>query len=146
MPYRNVVSIKQRLNAQGLLESSLKISGWERFKQMAPNGKCMAGLGIGVFLVLLFSQLRQYFPKWPFHPIIFLVWSTMPNGIYADSFLIGWLMKTSVLKFGGFKIYEKLKPFAVGLIAGELLTVIITIIFGTIFYFITGHSPVPYRL
>lgn len=121
MPFNNVAFIKQRLKAQGTEIQAEKISGWGRFSKIMPNKACMISLGVGMFLVLLFVFMRIRFAKWPLHPILFLVWSTHPGQRFYFSFLLGWVIKSIIMKYGGIRLYRKLKPFVIGLIAGELL-------------------------
>ncbi len=47
------------------------------------------------------------------------------------------------MRFGGEKTYHKYKPFMIGLIAGEVCAVCVTIVIGTIYYFVTGDPPKP---
>ena len=75
---------------------------------------------IGMGLVLLCSSLRLHFPKWPFHPVMFIVWHTYPGKIFCASFVVGWLIKTLVTSYGGASIYGRLKPLMIGLVAGEI--------------------------
>jgi hypothetical protein len=146
MPYQNVVNIKQKLTAQGILEKSEQIKGWDRFMKMSPNGQCMAGFGAGLILVILFTIARLYFAKWPFHPVIFLVWSTHPSNMFFVSFLIGWLCKVVITKYGGIQTYHKMKPIFIGLIAGEVLAAILFMIIGFAYFSITGETPKSYMM
>ena len=139
--YSATVFAKQRLEAQGLLEESNKISGWKRFTKMVPNTSCIIALGAGLFLVFLFFVLRLRSPKWPFHPIMFLIWATYPAHLLFFSFLLGWLIKSFAMKYGGVKFYQKLKPLMVGLIAGELLGAFAPSIIAWIYFFITNELP-----
>jgi hypothetical protein len=64
----------------------------------------------------------------------------------ATSFLIGCLLKAAVTHYGGATIYQKLKPLALGLVAGEALAGIITVLIGAIYYWLTGDAPPTFRL
>jgi len=146
MAYNNVLQIKERLTAQGLLDQASHLSGWQRFRAVSPHASCVAGLCAGVFLVVLFSKLRLTFPKWPLHPVMFLVWDTYPMQFFLASFLTGWFVKIMIVRYGGSKVYHNLKPCMVGLIAGEFLAAILFVIIGTAYFFITGHSPKLFRI
>ena len=41
--------------------------------------------------------------------------------LLSGSFLIGWVIKLGVTRFGGARTYAKGKDFMIGIIAGELL-------------------------
>jgi len=57
------------------------------------------------------------------------------------SFLLGGLIKVGVTKIFGSRGYERAKPAMFGLVAGELLAGIVTMIVGALYYFRTGTSP-----
>jgi hypothetical protein len=40
--------------------------------------------------------------------------------IYWASFLVGWLIKTITLRYGGLQLYRKLIPLATGMIMGDM--------------------------
>jgi len=62
----------------------------------------------------------------------------------GGAFLIGWLIKTMVSKYGGGKLYQQLKPFMVGIIAGEIAARLVPMLIGAIVYAVSGHSPTAY--
>lgn len=139
--FKNAVRIKHRLVAQGDLHFSDSFSGWESFIHMSPNKPCMIAFAAGFILVILFSFSRIKLAWWPLHPVMFLVWSTYPGRRFAASFFIGWFIRFLVTKYGGVKIYNKLKPLMFGLIAGDMLGGIIPILIGIMYYYITGDIP-----
>jgi len=97
-------------------------------------GWYVKGVGAGIMGILMF--LRQRFLWWPFHPIGFAIgpiW--MMDQMWFTVFL-AWLIKLSILKYGGVKLYRSLLPLFLGLIMGQFVCN------GTwlIIDFITGHS------
>ncbi|MCH8294527.1 hypothetical protein IH992_25875 [Candidatus Poribacteria bacterium] len=84
--------------------------------------------GAGFTSVLLF--LRHRFIWWPLHPIGYLLGATSPPFHLWSSVFIGWLIKYSVLKFGGASGVRTLRPIALGLIFGEFLMVGLWMILG----------------
>jgi uncharacterized membrane protein YGL010W len=73
--------------------------------------------------------------------VLFLVWGTYPaNGCWS-SFLLGWAIKGAVVRFGGGKVYQKLKPVFIGMIAGELLAAGFSMFFEIIYSWTTGKLP-----
>ncbi len=75
--------------------------------------------GIGGFFeaVLLWGHHRFYW--WPLHPLGFIVsvgW--LANQVWF-SVLIAWALKLGIVKWGGMPLYERAKPFFLGLILGE---------------------------
>ena len=76
-------------------------------------------VGAGITLLLGLGRLR--FNWWPLHPIGFLVCSSYPGARIWFSVFLGWLAKVLVMRFGGTGMFNRLKPFAIGLIAGEVM-------------------------
>ena len=61
--------------------------------------------------------LQYRFVWWPFHPLGFpisCVFATMWFSVF-----VAWVIKGTVLKYGGLGVFERLKPFFLGLILGE---------------------------
>ncbi len=142
MPFKEAIKHKQVLSARGQLEESMDVSGFERFFKIQPaNGFFLLSLFVGCILVIGFSIGRLRFPNWPLHPVLFLIWAAYPAKQFAFSFLLGWLLKVLVTRFGGSRVYQKLKPMMFGLIAGELVGALIPIIFGFIYFLITKETP-----
>lgn len=146
MPFDNAVATKQKLESQGVLEEAEARSGWERFGAMRPVGICLWGFVAGLALVVLCSACRMRFPWWPIHPLIFVVWVKSHIGLFAFSFILGWLVKLGVMKYGGSRLYNRLKPLMLGLIAGEILGAMVPSLVGTVYYFVTGKQPISYIL
>ena len=146
-PFSQVVRVRQRLHAGGALEGAAEPSGLRRLGAISPDFRNLMWLGLGLGLVLLFTWGRLRFPKWPIHPVFFLIWCSPYAGkVFALSFLVGWLVKLGVTKYGGFKTYQRLKPLMFGLIAGDMLGGILPIIIGLAYYKFTGEMPVIFRI
>ena len=129
-----------RMYINGNLQDSADASFWGRISMYAPEGDIMVYFILGLVAVFVTSFLRTRFLWWPFHAVIFCIWNTEPaNAIWA-SFLLGWFLRTLVVKFGGEKNYIKLKPLFFGLIFGEIFTAGLILLYGVIYYFCTGIS------
>jgi len=136
--------IRQLLSAQGALEHSETVSGWRRFFSPTPEPRSTIAFAIGLLGVLIFAAGRLRFPKWPLHPVLFLVWGGWAGYMVAWPFLIGGFIKMAVVKYGGTKAYQRVKPLMFGLIAGDMLSGIAITFFGLAYYMITGRLPKPY--
>ena len=62
------------------------------------------------------------------------------------SFLVGWFVKRSIVKYGGMKPYERLKPLFIGLLAGEFIGALVPMVIGFLYYAFTGEMPRAYRV
>lgn len=140
------VKLRQTLQAQGVLEEVVGRTGLARFADMNPYVPGLVAFSITLGLVLLFSACRLRFARWPFHPLMFCVLGTWATRHLAGSFLIGWLIKSAVLKYGGGGLYQRLKPFMIGLIAGEALGAVVPLVVGGLYHLATGEPPVGYRV
>ena len=81
------------------------------------RGWLFTGLGGLVEAVLLWGHHRFYW--WPLHPLGFIVsvgW--LANQVWFSVFL-AWVLKLGIVKWGGMPLYERAKPFFLGLILGE---------------------------
>ncbi len=45
--------------------------------------------------------------------------------MYCMPFVVGWLAKTLVVRYGGLRLYRQTVPLAIGFIAGDLLNEIL---------------------
>ena len=139
--FMEAVGDVQRLSAQDRLDQTMSITGWQRLVLMSPSVPCLIGFAFGLTLVWLFTFLRLRCAWWPLHPVMFLVWKAYPARAMAFSFIIGWLIKVAVTRYGGPRLYQNLKPLMIGLIAGDMLGGLIPMIIGLIYYLFTGLPP-----
>ena len=143
-PFENVVEVKQTLSAQGLLEGARAVRGWRRFSRMRPAVPCVSAFGIATLIAVGLAIGRLRFAWWPLHPVIFVFLGGYQSMVMAGSFLLGWLFKTVVMKYGGARLYQRLKPLMLGLIAGDMLAGIIPMIIGAVYYLVTNEMPKSY--
>ncbi len=78
-------------------------------------------LGAGASFTIFLGLMRQRFWWWPFHPIGYLASNTWAAKWNWMPFLVGWLAKSVVIRYGGLRLYRKTVPMAIGLIGGDLL-------------------------
>ncbi|MBA3686749.1 MAG: hypothetical protein H0W72_16115, partial [Planctomycetes bacterium] len=88
--------------------------------------------GIGGALLALVGIGRLMFAWWPLHPLGLLVVPAYATWTIWASFLVGWLAKTMVMRYGGMMLYKRLKPFAAGLIAGEASMTVLFLFVGLV--------------
>ncbi len=132
------------LDSLGELTASNRVEGVERFAAANPNTDALLWMGVGAALVVLCAVARLRLSWWPLHPVVFLLWGNWASCQLAFSFLLAWLIKSAVMKYGGAKGYRAAMPFMVGLIGGELLAAIGWAIVGAIYYATTGVTPDQY--
>jgi len=91
----------------------------------------------GILLVMAISWMRGQFSWFSLHPIGFVVAqrSWVHTAVWLNAFL-AWAVKGALTRWGGYKVYRRLRPFFFGLIMGDCLAGAIWIIVG----FITGEG------
>ena len=90
------------------------VENWNFF---GPRGAFTA-LGAAVMLAL--TWLRHTFLWWPVHPIGFAVGGTYMAFFAWSSMCLGWLLKLLILRYGGARLYHKLRPLFLGMVLGEV--------------------------
>jgi hypothetical protein len=145
-PFDNGAQLQQRLESMGRLgEGAVETpTGFARFTHAIPHQAGMVAFFSSMALVLLFTFFRMRFTWFPFHPVLFLVLGSYQSRYLGFSFLVGWLIKRSVVKYGGAHLYAKLKPLMIGLIAGEMVAGAITMVIGAIYFYVQGEPPKPF--
>ena len=78
--------------------------------------------GVGLIFTSFLYFMRARFWWWPFHPLGYAAGTWWPLTIWWSVFLVGWLIKSRVIKYGGIKLFLLLRPFFLGLIFGEFFT------------------------
>lgn len=66
-------------------------------------------------------MLRLRFWWWPLHPVGYVAAMCWGLHLYYMPFMVGWLAKTLVIRYGGLRVYQTSVPFAIGLVVGDLL-------------------------
>ena len=88
-----------------------------------PEWAAMAWWGLGALTVVFIAAMRLRFLWWPFHPVGYILGLSVlaDEGRGQSPFLIAWLIKTLVLRYGGLRLYQQTLPIAIGLIMGDVL-------------------------
>jgi hypothetical protein len=134
------------LQAQGALGLAQSVRGPARLRHAAPRPSMALAFGITFALVLLFTFLRHRYARWPFHPLLFLVLGTYQCRLMAFSVMVGWAFKGLVLKFGGARAYQHLKPLMIGIVAGEVLAAMVPLLIGAAYSAVTGKPAPPFSI
>jgi len=82
----------------------------------APDPTEISAMFIGGGMMAFLLIMRRLFYWWPLHPLGYVAMSI--DGIWF-SFLLGWLAKRAVLKYGGGEALPRAKEFFLGLFAGQ---------------------------
>lgn len=101
----------------------------------------LAHFGGGALFTLLLAWLRPRYSWFGLHPIGFVLASGYPAGYLWFSLFLGWLVKSSVLRWGGYKTYQHLRPLFMGLVIGDCISAAVWNVVG----YLTGvgYSVIP---
>lgn len=84
-----------------------------------PDLSGILSAGIGGLVMAFLLVMRHQFLWWPLHPLGFALGVTWAPFHLWFSTMIGWALKLVMIRFGGLGLYQKGRPFFVGLILGE---------------------------
>jgi uncharacterized protein DUF6785/uncharacterized protein DUF6784 len=96
--------------AAGYLQTPLK-----------PDTPGSLAVAAGALITLLLSLGRMRLGWWPLHPVGYAMANTYTMSSTWVPFLIAWLCKLLVLRYGGMRLYRRSLPFFLGLILGDFL-------------------------
>lgn len=140
--YHAAGSVATELQRTGRLEEVLAYDSWDRVLNMRPSRLFVGAAGVGFLLLLLCSAMRMRFSRWPFHPVAALFALDGANhggmGRFAFSFLVGWAIKSCVMKYGGGALYNRVKPMMIGVVVGDLAGGFVFLVVSWIYYACTG--------
>lgn len=86
-----------------------------------PEWPGILAMGAGALIAVALSGLRTQFMWFPLHPIGFVAANSWGMQINWFSFLFGWLLKSLVMRWGGYATYTRLLPLFLGLIVGDMV-------------------------
>jgi len=97
-----------------------RLSGWITGPK-PPNAHVAWASVIGFLGALFLQTMRVRFAWWPFHPLAFAVSSAFEIELVWMPLFIAWVIKSSLLRYGGVKSYQAALPFFYGLMLGQFI-------------------------
>lgn len=79
----------------------------------------------GGLITLVLSFMTSRFTWWPLHPLGFYTGCSPWMSYFWSGFLIAWLIKSFVLRYGGYSAFKRLRPVFLAMIAGSAIMNII---------------------
>jgi hypothetical protein len=103
---------------------------------MKPERYALIGGGIVLFSVM--SVLRYRFTWWPLNPMGMIV--PVGHAMHSTmSIFLAWAAKTIILRVGGIQLYNRCRPFFVGMLAGYAMAVFLSFVVDFIWFPEDGH-------
>lgn len=87
-----------------------------------PNRTFITAAGVGALLVTVLAAVRLRLIWWPVHPVLLLIFGTWAASKYGFSFLVGWAVKTAVVKLGTPRTVQAARTLMLGMLTGQLLS------------------------
>jgi len=78
-------------------------------------------MGFGMLAVILLTVMRMRFLFWPFHPAGYALAASFAIDYFWFPFLLSWLLKFIILRYGQIKGYQRAIPFFLGLTLGDFV-------------------------
>jgi hypothetical protein len=139
--FNNCARQLQEMADIGILEESSEGTFLSRLRLAHGSPLLVRSFVAGLVLVVLCSAMRFQYSRFPLHPVLFLVWGAWAPAATWASFLIGWFVKTLVVRMGGGGVYQRVKPLFVGVIAGECVFIGLHILYTLLYRAIIGVAP-----
>ncbi|MEX0886293.1 MAG: DUF6785 family protein [Phycisphaeraceae bacterium] len=143
MPFDELANLLTEMDARHTLADATANDGLTRLWGFRLSPEYYMWMGVGMVLLLATAWGRLRFAWWPLHPVLFLIWGTMPSFRLAVSFLVGWAIKAAVIQIGGARGYHRVLPLMIGVIAGELLIALFWVSLGSGYYFFWNEGVRP---
>jgi hypothetical protein len=75
--------------------------------------------GVGVIFTVFLSYMRSTLYWWPLHPLGYALCGSWSMIVFWFSCFVAWLAKVLILRYGGLKLYIRVRPWFLGMILGE---------------------------
>ena len=103
---------------------------------MKPERYALVGSGIVLFSVM--SVLRYRFTWLPLNPMGMIV--PVGHAMHSTmSIFLAWAAKSIILRIGGIQLYNRCRPFFVGILAGYAMAVLLSFVVDSIWFPEDGH-------
>ena len=113
-------------------EAYNRLNGWIA-APMKPNLPAVWAGVIGFLFCTGLNIIRMRTPWWPFHPIGYAISGSWSMNLVWVPLLIAWILKLTILRFGGLRTYRRAIPFFLGLILGQCVVGSLWSLFGILF-------------
>jgi hypothetical protein len=95
---------------------------------------------IGAAAMAVMTLVRYWVPWWPLHPIGFAVQGSYGVTKVVFSIVIVWAAKSLLMRMGGVALYERAKPFFIGLIIAQAFSTALVFAVDWVWFPARGHN------
>jgi hypothetical protein len=112
----------------GVCQEPFQVTGQYLIERGGPALNRVAFMVVGGGLMAVMQALRGRFLWWPLHPLGYPMASTFAMRNMWFSVFLAWTTKSLVLRYGGVPVYERSRPFFLGLILGDFFNIALWIV------------------
>lgn len=81
--------------------------------------------GVGAVVTAIIAYMRMAVSWWPFHPLGYALSASWTMIVFWMPCLVAWIIKTTMLRYGGMRMYVKARPWFLGMVLGEFSMAVI---------------------
>lgn len=107
----------------GVPQEPFRVTGQYLMDGSGPQYMKVWFMAVGALLMAALQALRTRFLWWPLHPLGYPMAATFAMRNMWFSTMVAWAIKSLVLRYGGIPIYERSRPFFLGLILGDFANI-----------------------
>jgi hypothetical protein len=93
-------------------------AAWLQGQTQPMTGALVSFLAGGAVTAAL-AMLRVQYVGWPFHPLGYVLSTSWTVMVFWFPMLVAWVVKSSVVHYGGMRLYARIRPLFLGMIFGE---------------------------
>jgi hypothetical protein len=86
-----------------------------------PDGPRNVAAGVGAFVTAAVIACRVIFLRFPLHPLGYVMADVIGSQLWW-AFFVAWVLKSTILRLGGVRLYQRLIPAFLGLALGHFFT------------------------
>lgn len=99
-------------------EAFSRLSSWAA-NPRPTDFTAVSWMGVGFSFTVFLMAMKSKFIWWPFHPAGYALANSYALEYWWMTLLVGWLVKTIIVRYGGIKGYRAALPFFLGMILGD---------------------------
>lgn len=107
---------------------------------MGGKGGLVQWAFVGMAAMGVLTMVRYWVPAWPLHPIGLAIQGNYGVTKTVFSILIVWAIKSILMRIGGAKLYDRGKPFFIGLLAAQAVSTALVFVIDWIWFPMHGHN------
>jgi hypothetical protein len=92
---------------------------------LPPDAVGIGSLTLGGLFTLAMYAMRQRFTWFTLHPVGFIMMHTYPMSMLWFSIFLGWVCKSVVMRYGGYRGLQAVTPFFLGVAFGDIAMMVV---------------------